>query len=162
MLTYYSENPSTLKFMLKLLFLCSIKGTTKPRWKHICLWPGLLNILSSLLRTTAQKRSFLSKYQWSLTMHLVPQELWWRWTRLMLCSCLLAWHPFWAHGWRFYLFIYLFCLSAVSWVVPVAYGGSQARGRIRAVATALHQSHSNWRSKPWLQPTPQLMATPDP
>ena len=42
----------------------------------------------------------------------------------------------------------------------MAFGSSQARGRIRAVATGLHQS--NTRSKPCLQPTPQLMATPDP
>ena len=41
-----------------------------------------------------------------------------------------------------YLFIYLFCLFAISWAAPVAYGGSQARGRIGAVATGLHQSHS--------------------
>ena len=40
--------------------------------------------------------------------------------------------------------------------------GSQARGPIRAVAASLHQSHSNMGSKPHLQPTPQLMATPDP
>ena len=26
------------------------------------------------------------------------------------------------------LFIYLFCLFAISWAAPVAYGGSQARG----------------------------------
>ena len=43
----------------------------------------------------------------------------------------------------------------------MAYGGSQARGRIQAVATALRQSHSNAGSEPHLQPTPQLMATPD-
>ena len=42
-----------------------------------------------------------------------------------------------------------------------AYGGSQARGPIGAVAARLRQSHSNTRSKPHLQPTPQLMATPD-
>ena len=29
-----------------------------------------------------------------------------------------------------------------------------------AVATGLHHSHSNTRSEPHLQPTPQLMATP--
>ena len=45
---------------------------------------------------------------------------------------------------------------------PKAYGGSQARGLIEAVAARLHQSHSNIRSKLRLQPTPQLMATPDP
>ena len=43
-----------------------------------------------------------------------------------------------------------------------AHGGSQARGQIRAVATGLHYSHSNTRSKLHLLPTPQLMATPDP
>ena len=44
----------------------------------------------------------------------------------------------------------------------MGYGGSQARGPIRAIATSLYQSHSNARSKPKLQPTPQLMATLDP
>ena len=62
----------------------------------------------------------------------------------------------------FYLFIYLcICLFAISSAAPVAYGGSQARGPIRAVATSLHQSHSNVGSEPRLQPTPQLTATPD-
>jgi len=44
----------------------------------------------------------------------------------------------------------------------MAYGGSQARGRIGAVATGLRQSHSNTGSEPCLQPTPQLTATLDP
>ena len=59
-------------------------------------------------------------------------------------------------------FIYLFCLFAFSGATPVAYGGSQAGGLIRAVAAGLRQSHSNAGSKLRLQPTPQLMATPDP
>ena len=57
----------------------------------------------------------------------------------------------------------------------MAYGGSQARGLFRAVATGLHQSHSNEgsncvcdlhhshsnaRSELHLRPTPQLRATP--
>ena len=41
-------------------------------------------------------------------------------------------------------------------------GGSQARGRIGAVAASLCQSHSSARSKPRLRPTPQLTATLDP
>ena len=45
---------------------------------------------------------------------------------------------------------------------PMAYGGSQARGRMGATAAGLHQSHSNTGSEPCLQPTPQLTATPDP
>ena len=38
----------------------------------------------------------------------------------------------------------------------MAYGGSQARGGIGAVATGLRHSHSNSGSKLCLQPTPQL------
>ena len=45
---------------------------------------------------------------------------------------------------------------------PVAYGCSQARGLIGAVAPSLHQGHSNVGSELCLQPTPQLTATPDP
>ena len=39
---------------------------------------------------------------------------------------------------------------AISWAAPTAYGGSQARGPIRAVAAGLHHSHSNARSEPGL------------
>ena len=45
--------------------------------------------------------------------------------------------------------------------VPVAYGRSQARVLIGAVA-GLRQSHSNAGSELHLRPIPQLMATPDP
>ena len=45
---------------------------------------------------------------------------------------------------------------------PAAYGSSQARGQIGAVDASLYHSHSNIRSEPHQQPTPQLMATPDP
>ena len=48
---------------------------------------------------------------------------------------------------------------AISWAAPAAYGGSQARGRIVAVAADLHDSNAG--SEPRLQPTPQLTATPD-
>ena len=44
-----------------------------------------------------------------------------------------------------YLFVYLFI-----WLfraAPAAYGGSRARGEIRAIAAGLHYSHSNARSK---------------
>ena len=50
---------------------------------------------------------------------------------------------------------------AISWAAIVAYGGSQARGLIGAVAAGLRQSHSNMGSEPHLQPTPQLTATLD-
>ena len=45
---------------------------------------------------------------------------------------------------------------------PTAYGDSQAKGLIGAVAAGLHQSRSNTGSEPRLQPTPQLKAMPDP
>ena len=61
-----------------------------------------------------------------------------------------------------YFFFFFFCLFAFPRATPVAHGGSQARGRIEAVATGLHHSHSNTGPEPCLQPTPQLMATPDP
>ena len=76
--------------------------------------------------------------------------------------------------WFFFVFVFVFffCLLsfvvvvvvvivAISWAAPTAYGGSQARGLIGAVATGLRQSHSNAGSKPRLQPTPQLTATTD-
>ena len=44
----------------------------------------------------------------------------------------------------------------------VAYEGSQARGQIGAVAASLHHSHSNARSEPHTQSTPQLTAMLDP
>ena len=70
MLIYHSAILGTLRIMLKWLCLCSINGTTKPGWQHICLQHSLWNILSPLLRHTAQKKRFLSKYYCSLTMHL--------------------------------------------------------------------------------------------
>ena len=39
--------------------------------------------------------------------------------------------------------IFFLCLFAFSRAAPAAYGCSQARGRVGAVATGLHQSHSN-------------------
>ena len=46
----------------------------------------------------------------------------------------------------FCLFVFVFCLFAFSRATPEAYGGSQARRLIGAVATGLHQSHSNAKS----------------
>jgi len=59
----------------------------------------------------------------------------------------------------FFFFFFVFLLFL--WAAPAAYGGTQARGQIGAVAASLRQSHSNARSEPRLQPTPQLTAMPD-
>ena len=57
------------------------------------------------------------------------------------------------------IIIIIFCLFKAA---PTAYGGSQARGGIRAVAASLCYSHSNVGYELHLQPTPQLTATLDP
>ena len=54
---------------------------------------------------------------------------------------------------------FFFCLFGA---VLAAYGGSQARSLIRAVVVGRWHSHNKARSKPRLQPIPQLAATPDP
>ena len=46
--------------------------------------------------------------------------------------------------------------------VPVAHGRSQARSQTGTRAAGLYHSHSNVGSELYLQPTPQLMAMPDP
>ena len=57
-----------------------------------------------------------------------------------------------------FLFVCLFvCFFRA---VHVAYGSSQARGRITAAAAGLY--HSNAGSNPCLRSTPQLMETADP
>ena len=52
----------------------------------------------------------------------------------------------------------LFCFRAAS----MAYGVSQARSLIGAVADGLYHNQSNARAEPGLWPTPHLMAMPDP
>ena len=50
----------------------------------------------------------------------------------------------------YFYFILFFCLFAFSRASPAAYGSSQARDPIGAVAAGLHQSPSNARSEPCL------------
>ena len=56
----------------------------------------------------------------------------------------------------FFFFLFFFFLRAAL----VAYGGSHARGQIRAIASGLR--HSNARFKLHLKPTPQPMEMLDP
>ena len=51
-----------------------------------------------------------------------------------------------------YFILFFFCLFRDA---SMAYGGSQARGWIVAIASGLHHSHGNTRSKLHLRPTPQ-------
>ena len=59
----------------------------------------------------------------------------------------------------FFLIINIFCLFRTT---PKAYGGSQARSQIRAIAASLRHSHSNSGSRLCLWPARQLTAMPDP
>ena len=61
-----------------------------------------------------------------------------------------------------YMSIYIYSLFAISWAALAAYGGSQGKGLIRPVATALCQSHSNVGFELHPQPTPELTETLDP
>ena len=62
----------------------------------------------------------------------------------------------------FFLLLLLLLFFVFFRAAPLAYGGSEARGPIRAVPTGLRHNHSTARSKPLLRPTPQLTAMPDP
>ena len=64
----------------------------------------------------------------------------------------------------FFFGIFAFYFFVFYRATPAVYGVSQARGLIGAVSTGLchSHSHSNEGSEPRLQPTPQLIATPDP
>ena len=68
-----------------------------------------------------------------------------------ICVCMLS----------FVVLLLFFCCCCFR-AVPMAYGGSQARSWIEATAASLHHSHSNVGSKPYLWPTPQSTAMPDP
>ena len=71
----------------------------------------------------------------------------------------ISWSGCWLHRWVHFVIIHKlhaddlspflpFCLSVCLFrAIPVAYGGSQARGQIGAGAADLYPSHSNTRSK---------------
>jgi len=61
-----------------------------------------------------------------------------------------------------FVFFFFFFFLVFSRAAFAAYGGSQARGLIGAIAASLYHSHSHVGSELPLRPTPQLMATPDP
>ena len=58
--------------------------------------------------------------------------------------------------------VFLFVGFLLFMATPAAYGGSQARGLIRAAAAGLCHSHSNIRYGLLLRSAPQLTAMPDP
>ena len=69
MFIYCFENPRALKNFLKFCFLYSINGTTKPG--HL-FTNGLLNLLSIVLRYTAQEKKKIIPYKILLLTDNVP------------------------------------------------------------------------------------------
>ena len=79
-------------------------------------------------------------------------------TAKSFCIGLYLMHPWFSdNSTQSFHFFFFFLFRAI----PEAYGSSQARGQIGAVAAGLHHSHSNSGSQLCLQPTPQLTATVD-
>ena len=60
------------------------------------------------------------------------------------------------------MYFILFFFFVFFRAAPMAYGGSQAKDLIRALAAGLHHRHSDTGSEPHLRPTPQLTTMPDP
>ena len=74
---------------------------------------------------------------------------------------IIIFSSFFCFGFLFYfIFFVFFIFFAISQAAPSAYGGSQARGPIAAVAAGLHQGNVGFELH--LQPTPQLTVMPDP
>ena len=68
-------------------------------------------------------------------------------------------------SWNFVGFLFFCCCCFVFCLfrgIPMAYGSSQARGQIRAIAAGLFHSHSNTDSKLLLRPIQQFTAMLDP
>ena len=70
--------------------------------------------------------------------------------------------PFCEFSFHVFLFLSFFFFFWLFRAAPMAYGSSQARCQIRFAAAGPCHSHNNTRSKPYLPPTPQLMAMLDP
>ena len=127
-----------------ILVCCAIKGP----WEYSQpLWPW------KDLHRTADLRTFAQALQRCSHSRLC-------------CLCLLLKSLLWLSFFLLLLLLFFFFFFFWSFVFlgPHSWHNvcSQARGRVGATAVRLPHSHRNTRSKPRLQPTPQLMATPDP
>ena len=72
----------------------------------------------------------------ALSIGLSPGLVWALEARLFLFCFVLGF------VWGFFC-LFFFFFFGISRATPMAYGGSQVRGRIGAVAAGLHHSHSN-------------------
>ena len=121
-------------------------------WKYHQAWSFDLEVLCFDFVWKPEKEIFLDKALGCFTLRRRENI-----HKINLCIMTLGWCAF-RKGSKLtslLLYLFFFFLSFCHFgAAPAAYGGSQARGQIGAVAASLHQSHSNAGSQPRLQPTP--------
>ena len=116
-------------------------------------WPGS-SICRRVAKNGGKKKEKKRKKYW-----LIPETKPFSKRALLLskdyCYFFMEWEP--------KLLLFCFVLSFCPFrATPTAYGDSQARGRIGAIAASLGHSHSNVGFALHLQPTPQPTTMPDP
>ena len=104
-----------------------------------------------------QDTSIIPQFPWILPRLSSPSPISLSLQIRLICPCVLY---KWNHTVYTLVFSFSFCFLEPA--APAAYGGSQARGQITALAAGLHHSHSKAGSEPPLRATPQLTTTPDP
>ena len=116
---------------------------------HQWYWPEILFKVNFILWYLCLV--LVSRWWWPHRVHLevfLPLQFFWTSLRRTGVNSLNVW---WNSPRLFLLIIFVFCLFRAT---PAAYGGSQARGLIGAIAAGLHHSHSHARSELRLPPTP--------
>ena len=108
---------------------------------------------------------------------MIPSQICFHWVAVGTHSVIFKWGYYWYYRiakkecnnsvaiiylTQSNLFCCCCCLVAISWAALLAYGGSQARGWVGAIAAGLCQSHSNVGSESCMQSTPQFRAVLDP
>ena len=123
--------------------------------------PGPRNFCTAQVQTTPPHKKSLKTKNWAVMIHVgwlfvTAFGIQRKSDALRICLTLFLSTPYFLIS-KLLLFFFLLYKSTT-----VAYGGFQARGRIRAEAAGLHHSPSNNGSRLSLRPTPQLSATLDP
>ena len=144
-LIFSSDSCTVSCLMLKSLINFESVFVSDVRWATVsfsCMW-------SPAFSNTNYWRDYVSpiEYSWLLCQIVIDPT----------CESLFLGYQSFSIGLCFW-FCFCFCFRFAS----ATYGSCQAWGQIGAAAASLCHSHSNAKSEPCLQPTPQLTAMPDP